>query len=283
MGARCQGLGRLCSSLVADAAVLVCVGIAAPTFTSPASPAVAVQQAGLVRRADWNQPAAAHRTHAAADGLPGGRVGGWQGGPASHLDCMLCRPSACSLTPTAHPPPTRPRSLQPRLGVVTRSLAHAGPDLLHFGLVFGLVFAGYAMLAFLVFGNSVAGALGWVWAGCLGPRKGGFAGSLRACLCLKKKRKRAPTSAAMASPPLPPRRRLLHPGRLRQHLLRAAAGRDRSERRPAGAQRAARWAGCGCGRGPRRDAQVASRSPPHWLPPGPRWRRRGGRRLLLDL
>jgi hypothetical protein len=31
---------------------------------------------------------------------------------------------------------------QPRLGVVTRSLARAGPDLAHFAVVFGLVFFG---------------------------------------------------------------------------------------------------------------------------------------------
>lgn len=46
---------------------------------------------------------------------------------------------------------------QPRLGVVTRSLALAGPDLLHFCLVCGMVFVGYAMMAHLIFGNSVAG------------------------------------------------------------------------------------------------------------------------------
>lgn len=43
--------------------------------------------------------------------------------------------------------------------MVTRSLAHAGPDLLHFGLVFGLVFVGYAFLAHLIFGNAIAGAV----------------------------------------------------------------------------------------------------------------------------
>lgn len=40
---------------------------------------------------------------------------------------------------------------------MTRSLAHAGPDLLHFGLVFGMVFSTYANAAHLIFGNSVAG------------------------------------------------------------------------------------------------------------------------------
>lgn len=45
---------------------------------------------------------------------------------------------------------------QPRLGVVTRSLALAGPDLAHFALVAGVVFIGYAMMAHLIFGNSIA-------------------------------------------------------------------------------------------------------------------------------
>lgn len=44
---------------------------------------------------------------------------------------------------------------QPRLGVVTRSLALAGPDLVHFALVAGMVFVGYAMMAHLIFGNSI--------------------------------------------------------------------------------------------------------------------------------
>ncbi|MEW5311378.1 MAG: hypothetical protein WDW38_003099 [Sanguina aurantia] len=44
---------------------------------------------------------------------------------------------------------------QPRLGVVTRSLRLAGPDLLHFAMVAGMVFIGYAMMAHLIFGNAV--------------------------------------------------------------------------------------------------------------------------------
>lgn len=44
---------------------------------------------------------------------------------------------------------------QPRLGVVTRSLALAGPDLIHFCLVCGMVFVGYAMMAHLIFGNTI--------------------------------------------------------------------------------------------------------------------------------
>lgn len=46
---------------------------------------------------------------------------------------------------------------QPRLGVVTRSLALAGPDLIHFSLVSGMVFVGYAMMAHLIFGNAIEG------------------------------------------------------------------------------------------------------------------------------
>eukprot|EP00887_Chlorella_sp_A99_P002467 scaffold10.g2467.t1 len=44
---------------------------------------------------------------------------------------------------------------QPRLGVVTRSIARAGPDLLHFGLVFSLVFVGYSVMAHLIFGAAI--------------------------------------------------------------------------------------------------------------------------------
>jgi len=46
---------------------------------------------------------------------------------------------------------------QPRLGVVTHSLALAGPDLAHFILVAGMVFCGYAMMAHLIFGNNIEG------------------------------------------------------------------------------------------------------------------------------
>ncbi|EFJ46305.1 hypothetical protein VOLCADRAFT_93448 [Volvox carteri f. nagariensis] len=44
---------------------------------------------------------------------------------------------------------------QPRLGVVTRSLWLAGPDLVHFAIVAGMVFVGYAMMAHLIFGNAI--------------------------------------------------------------------------------------------------------------------------------
>jgi hypothetical protein len=44
---------------------------------------------------------------------------------------------------------------QPRLGVVTRSLLLAGPDLLHFTIVAGIVFVGYAMMAHVIFGNVI--------------------------------------------------------------------------------------------------------------------------------
>ncbi|GIL76287.1 hypothetical protein Vretimale_5865 [Volvox reticuliferus] len=44
---------------------------------------------------------------------------------------------------------------QPRLGVVTRSLWLAGPDLIHFAIVAGMVFVGYAMMAHLIFGNAI--------------------------------------------------------------------------------------------------------------------------------
>lgn len=44
---------------------------------------------------------------------------------------------------------------QPRLGVVTRSLWLAGPDLIHFFIVAAMVFIGYAMMAHLIFGNAI--------------------------------------------------------------------------------------------------------------------------------
>ena len=44
---------------------------------------------------------------------------------------------------------------QPRLGVVTRSLWLAGPDLIHFFIVATMVFIGYAMMAHLIFGNVI--------------------------------------------------------------------------------------------------------------------------------
>lgn len=51
--------------------------------------------------------------------------------------------------------PSHARPPRPTSQVVTRSIAHAGPDLLHFGLVFSLVFLGYAMMAHLIFGASI--------------------------------------------------------------------------------------------------------------------------------
>lgn len=45
---------------------------------------------------------------------------------------------------------------QPRLGVVTRALQLAGPDLLHFFLVAGSVFLCYCVMGFLIFGNSLS-------------------------------------------------------------------------------------------------------------------------------
>jgi len=44
---------------------------------------------------------------------------------------------------------------QPRLGVVTRSLWLAGPDLIHFFIVASMVFIGYSMMAHLIFGNVI--------------------------------------------------------------------------------------------------------------------------------
>jgi hypothetical protein len=44
---------------------------------------------------------------------------------------------------------------QPRLGVVTRALQLAAPDLLHFFLVAGSVFLCYYVMGFLIFGNSL--------------------------------------------------------------------------------------------------------------------------------
>ena len=72
--------------------------------------------------------------------------------------------SACSLGVQA-PGPMLPRFTAPSAAPLHPS---AGPDLLHFCLVFSLVFVGYAMLAHLIFGNGieVCGAL----------RSGGAAG-----------------------------------------------------------------------------------------------------------
>lgn len=44
---------------------------------------------------------------------------------------------------------------QPRLGVVTRSIALAGSDLVHFSIVASLVFVGYAMMTHLIFGSFI--------------------------------------------------------------------------------------------------------------------------------
>ncbi|WIA39913.1 hypothetical protein OEZ86_013355 [Tetradesmus obliquus] len=49
----------------------------------------------------------------------------------------------------------RAMDFQPRLGVVTKALALAAPDLLHFFLVAGSVFLCYCMMGFLIFGNSL--------------------------------------------------------------------------------------------------------------------------------
>lgn len=48
------------------------------------------------------------------------------------------------------------QDFQPRLGVVTRSLWLAGPDLIHFFIVAAMVFIGYAMMGYLIFGNAIA-------------------------------------------------------------------------------------------------------------------------------
>jgi len=45
---------------------------------------------------------------------------------------------------------------QPRLGLVTRTLAHAAVDLAHFFLVFLLVHCAYAMVGYISFGSSIA-------------------------------------------------------------------------------------------------------------------------------
>lgn len=67
----------------------------------------------------------------------------------THLFPCLCPPPpSCSVL--------RAMDFQPRLGVVTRSLRVALPDLLHFALVAGCVFIGYSMMAYLIFGNSLS-------------------------------------------------------------------------------------------------------------------------------
>jgi len=44
---------------------------------------------------------------------------------------------------------------QPRLGIVTKTLARAASDILHFMVVFGVVFMGYVMMGTLVFGYKI--------------------------------------------------------------------------------------------------------------------------------
>ena len=46
---------------------------------------------------------------------------------------------------------------QPRMGLVTRTIAAAAIDLLHFMLLFGIVFFGYAMVGVIVFGHQFKG------------------------------------------------------------------------------------------------------------------------------
>lgn len=65
----------------------------------------------------------------------------------------------------------RRMDFQPRLGVITRSLRRAMPDLLHFALVAGAVFIGYSMMAFLIFGNAV-------------PQFAGFGASVNTCFSM---------------------------------------------------------------------------------------------------
>jgi hypothetical protein len=50
---------------------------------------------------------------------------------------------------------------QPRLGLVTRTIALAWTDLSHFLLLFGVVLCGYATVGFLVFGSSVSSFSSW--------------------------------------------------------------------------------------------------------------------------
>ena len=88
---------------------------------------------------------------------------------------------------------------QPRLGVVTRSLALAGPDLIHFVLVCGMVFIGYAMMAHLIFGNTIEVGTG-----------GACRRLLRLRLCLKGR----PAGHALATLPagMPRAQRKQHSG-----------------------------------------------------------------------
>jgi hypothetical protein len=44
---------------------------------------------------------------------------------------------------------------QPRMGVLTRTLAAAAPDILNFFLLWALIFLGYAFMGHLIVGSSV--------------------------------------------------------------------------------------------------------------------------------
>lgn len=44
---------------------------------------------------------------------------------------------------------------QPRMGLITRTFAHAGPDLLHFFIIWAFVFGGFTFIAHVVFGRLV--------------------------------------------------------------------------------------------------------------------------------
>jgi hypothetical protein len=44
---------------------------------------------------------------------------------------------------------------QPRMGVITRSLALAGPELLNFFILWLIFFVGYSFMAHMIFGRSV--------------------------------------------------------------------------------------------------------------------------------
>lgn len=66
---------------------------------------------------------------------------------ACHADTCMLLWTLCRLL--------RAMDFQPRLGVVTRALQLAGPDLLHFFLVAGSVFLCYCVMGYLIFGNSL--------------------------------------------------------------------------------------------------------------------------------
>jgi hypothetical protein len=44
---------------------------------------------------------------------------------------------------------------QPRMGVLTRTLVEAGPDIMNFFILWSIVFVGYSFMGHLVFGRSV--------------------------------------------------------------------------------------------------------------------------------